>query len=91
MTSLVYQFSDYGILIKSIGACKYEFAFNGTEEQFVQALEKVMAGYGYVKQNEDWFPGNPSGDGDMYYLEHCDEEGEIYIAFDWVNKEFHLT
>ena len=89
MTSLVYQFSEKGILIKSTGPRQYSFTFDGDEEQFVLALRAVMDAYGY-EQQADWFPGSPD-DREMYYIEKMDEDEEIYIAFDWVNKEFHLT
>ena len=90
MTQLIYQFSEQNILIKSTGRHQYTFEFNGTEEQFVVALQQVMSNYGYIKQHDDWFPGKPGGDNEneMYYIELADDE--MYMAFDWHNKEFYL-
>jgi len=91
MTSLVYQFSEHGILIKSIGHRQYSFTFNGTEEQFVQALEQVMVEYGYVKQFTDWFMDVPFADDEVaYYIEKNDDE-EVYMAFNWNTKEVAIS
>lgn len=91
MTSTIYQFSEKNILIKSTGPHQYSFEYNGTEEEFVNALKEVMDVYGYVKQSKDWFPGDPlEGDEDAYYIEKIHDE-EVYMAFNWNTKEVVIS
>ena len=90
MTTILYQFSEKNILIKSVGPRQYAFSFNGSENEFVIALKEVMDMYGYTKQDENWFPGDPIEEGnDAYYIEKSDED--IYLAFDWETKELIIT
>ncbi len=91
MTTIIYQFTEKNILIKSIGAHQYTFSFNGTEDEFVTALLEVMDKYDYTKQDEEWFPGDPCNEGNkIYYIQKVDSE-DLYIGFNWGTKEVFIT
>jgi hypothetical protein len=90
MTTIVYQFAEKNILIKSVGPHQYSFSFNGSEDEFVKALLEVMDIYNYKKQDENWFPGDPiEENNDAYYIENDDEE--VYMAFNWTTKEVVIS
>ena len=90
MTTIVYQFAEKNILIKSVGPHQYSFKFNGNEDEFVVALTEVMDAYGYVKQFTDWCMDEPFDDSYDYYIEKANDE-EVYIAFNWKTKEVAIS
>jgi hypothetical protein len=77
MASLaVNHFAEQNIVAEQVSSFKYTFTFDGTEEQFVDALLRVMDTHGYIKQeveDEDaWFPGGSTAAGNYgYYIEQA--------------------
>ena len=57
------------------------FYFNGTEEVFIQALEALCSRFGFGKQNEDWFPGDPGQCGDIEYFMCTKDKRDFCIDF----------
>lgn len=69
------------IILPGGGRAGYPIEFDGTEDEFVNALELFMMTNGYCKQDDDWFPGDPGDLGEKeYYI--MNDDVQFCISYD---------
>ena len=81
LEKLMEALNEVNIMVIDEDHAGYHIQFDGTENEFVNALELMMMISDYHKQDEAWFPGDPGQMGEQdYYLKN--DEVEFCISYD---------
>lgn len=81
LQDIITQLAEVNIEVLPHNNIGYPIEFDGTEDQFVNALELFMMNNDYSRQDDNWFPGDPSDIGEQeYYI--MDDEVEFCISYD---------
>lgn len=79
---VIAQLAEQNIIVnKTPKPSGYPFEFKRSEDEFVDCLLTFMAKYGYRKQDDDWFPGDPGETGENEYF-IMNDDVEFCISFD---------